>query len=141
MQTESIWQKTAEGKGFASLQESISCEACVIGGGMAGVLTAYFLKQKGVDVILLEASSIGSGQTKNTTAKITAQHGLKYAHLIHEFGIEAARQYASLNQEAILDYERIIKNHQIACDIRRRGARQSGISCGERGRLAGLSDR
>ena len=117
MQTESIWQKTAEGKGFASLQESISCEACVIGGGMAGVLTAYFLKQKGVDVILLEASSIGSGQTKNTTAKITAQHGLKYAHLIHEFGIEAARQYASLNQEAILDYERIIKNHQIACDF------------------------
>ncbi|MCI8332003.1 MAG: FAD-dependent oxidoreductase [Clostridiales bacterium] len=119
MQTESIWQKIAKRKPSASLQESISCKTCVIGGGLAGVLTAYFLTQAGVDTVLMEASSIGSGQTKNTTAKITAQHGLKYAHLVHEFGIEAAKQYASLNQEAILDYENIITKHHIACDFER----------------------
>ncbi|MCI8590306.1 MAG: FAD-dependent oxidoreductase [Clostridiales bacterium] len=117
MKSESIWQKTAKRSPTASLQESISCEACVIGGGMAGVLTAYFLTQKGVDTVLVEASSIGSGQTKNTTAKITAQHGLKYAHLTHEFGIEAAKQYASINQGAISDYERIIEKHKIECDF------------------------
>ena len=45
-------------------------EVVVIGGGMAGLLCAYLLKESGVPSIVLEADRICSGQTKNTTAKI-----------------------------------------------------------------------
>lgn len=119
MQSKSIWSQTAKAEKRPRLEEDITCTACVIGGGMAGVLSAYFLTEQGVDTVLLEASSIGSGQTKNATAKITSQHGLKYAHLEHEYSVGAARQYAALNQEAIEQYEKLIEKHHIDCDFER----------------------
>lgn len=41
-----------------------------------------FLKEKGVNYLLVEGRSICSGITKNTTAKITVQHGMVYADLL-----------------------------------------------------------
>ena len=57
-------------------------ETAVIGGGMAGVLAAWLLKEAGKKVILLEAAELASGQTGKTTAKITSQHGLIYDRLL-----------------------------------------------------------
>ncbi len=54
--------------------------------GMAGILIGYMLKQNGIDVILIDAAEMASGNTKNTTAKITSQHDLIYDKLISEFG-------------------------------------------------------
>ncbi len=76
---ESIWKKTVEIPKRDSLKEELHTQAVVIGAGMAGILTAYLLKQKGVESIVLEAERIGGGQTQNTTAKITSQHNLIYA--------------------------------------------------------------
>ena len=61
-------------------------EVIVIGAGMAGLLTAYFLKEEGKDVLVLEAKEVASGQTGRTTAKITSQHGLKYSKLLKDVG-------------------------------------------------------
>ena len=66
---ESIWMRREELPNFQSLTSDKNTEAVVIGGGMAGILTAYLLKHRGVSVILLEADRIGWGRTKNTTAK------------------------------------------------------------------------
>ena len=82
---------------------------------MAGVLCAYFLKQKGVDYVLVEASEIGSGITKNTTAKITSQHGLIYETLLSKFGKEKARMYLDANNKALKEFQKLC-NH-IDCDF------------------------
>lgn len=115
----SIWSKGIEMPHFESLNEKLEVEAVVIGGGMAGLLTAYRLKEKGVDAVILEASEVCSGQTKNTTAKITAQHGLIYDRLITAFGEEKAAQYARANLKAIDEYERIIDKERIKCSFER----------------------
>ncbi|MGM9638747.1 MAG: FAD-dependent oxidoreductase [Butyricicoccaceae bacterium] len=94
-------------------------ENIVIGGGMAGVLTAYFLHKSGREVILLEAETLGSGQTGGTTAKITCQHGLLYHRLIDTFGLARARQYADANRRAIDLYGRIAEAEGIDCGYRR----------------------
>jgi len=60
---------------------------------MAGILTAYFLKQKGINYQLVEATTIANGITKNTTAKITSQHGLIYDSLFSSVGTEKAKMY------------------------------------------------
>ena len=79
---------------------------------MAGILTGYMLKQNGIDVVLIDAAKMASGNTKNTTAKITSQHDLIYDKLISEFGEEKARQYAKANELAIKKYKRILKKEK-----------------------------
>lgn len=94
-------------------------EVAVIGAGMAGILTAYFLTLQGMKVIVLEADRIGSGQTQNTTAKITSQHGIIYEKLIKNLGSEKARLYGAGNHAAIDKYQEIIERENIPCDFER----------------------
>lgn len=112
---ESIWSKDTNIDKREALAGNLKADVAVIGGGMAGVLTAYFLKRRGVDVVLLEGRKIGGGQTKNTTAKITSQHDLIYNKLIHDFGEEKAAGYAMANENAIKEYRRIIEEERIDC--------------------------
>lgn len=115
---ESIWTKTCSIPKREPLQKDIKTEVAVIGAGMAGILIAYQLQKAGKQVVVLEADRIASGQTKNTTAKITSQHDLIYANLIQSQGEEKARQYAMANETAIAEYRRIIEEEKIPCDFR-----------------------
>lgn len=115
----SIWSKSVSMPHFESLENDLESDAVIIGGGMAGLLTAYMLKEKGVDAVILEAAEICSGQTANTTAKITCQHGLIYKRLIDAFGEKNAQKYAQSNADAIDEYERIIDKEGIKCSFER----------------------
>ena len=111
----SIWNETTEIPRRNSLKGNYRAEIAVIGAGLAGILTAYYLAEKGMDVIVLDANRIGSGQTGYTTAKITSQHNLIYQKLEKTMGTHLASQYAVANQKAIHDYKRLIKNKNISC--------------------------
>ena len=89
---------------------------------MAGILIGYMLKQNGIDVILIDAAEMASGNTKNTTAKITSQHDLIYDKLISEFGEKKARQYAKANELAIKKYKEITKERKIECEFEEKSA-------------------
>lgn len=91
----------------------------VIGAGMAGILTAYYLQKEGKSVLVLEAEKTASGQTGRTTAKITSQHDLKYSKLIKKVGIAAVRTYACANETAIQEYENLILERKIECQFQR----------------------
>ena len=87
----SVWSESCEFKKREVLGKDINTDILIIGAGIAGILTAYMLKQNGREVVLIDAAKIASGNTKNTTAKITSQHDLIYDKLINEFGEEKAR--------------------------------------------------
>ena len=117
---DSIWTQTAQLPRFPPLQSDLKSDVLIIGGGMAGLLCAYQLSQAGVDYALVEADRICGGTTKNTTAKITAQHGLIYHKLIREFGVGRARLYLEANQAALEQYRRLCAN--IDCDFEEKDA-------------------
>jgi len=48
-------------------------EAVVVGGGIVGVSSAYYLARRGVDVTVIERSSVGSGNTGRANGGIRAQ--------------------------------------------------------------------
>ncbi len=114
----SIWEASARSEHFEPLKESKSTEALIIGGGIAGILCAYKLKNAGVDCMLVEAAEICGGITKNTTAKITLQHGLIYDKMIKRFGEDKARLYVEAQTKAGAEYARLCEN--IDCDFQNR---------------------
>lgn len=114
---DSIWTRTASRPAFPALEGGRKTEIAVIGGGLAGILTAELLRREGADVVVLEADRIGGGQTAGTTAKLTAQHGLKYSQLIRDLGPEAARQYARANLQAVERLRRLVRERGIDCDF------------------------
>lgn len=116
----SVWQDGVIMPKFPVLDGDKSTDVLIIGGGMAGILCAYMLRGAGVDYILLEADKIASGITKNTTAKITSQHGLIYDKLIKKFGIEKASQYLKTNEYAIRKYREICT--PLDCDFEEKDA-------------------
>lgn len=112
---ESIWQNTVNAIHFDGLTKSIKTDVLIIGGGMAGLLCAHALHEEGIDYALLEAERICSGITKNTTAKITAQHGLIYSDIIKKYSTNWAKLYLNANLSAKDKYKKLCKN--IDCDF------------------------
>ena len=112
---ESVWSAECELPRFPALETDLSTDTLIIGGGMAGLLCAHMLQKAGVDTVLVEAKNICGGITKNTTAKITAQHGLIYHRLLRQFGFEKARLYYRANQEALKAFRSLCRD--VDCDF------------------------
>ncbi|MCR2019871.1 FAD-binding oxidoreductase, partial [Blautia pseudococcoides] len=96
----SLWMDETKIQSFPELTKDITADVAVVGGGMTGILTAHFLSEQGMQVVVLEADRVGGGQTGKTTAKITSQHGVIYQKLLAKHGEEAAGKYAAENQKA-----------------------------------------
>ena len=118
MRTESIWEQQANEAARPGFSGRKKIQTAVVGGGMAGILTALYLKEAGQDVMVLEAARIGSGQTGRTTAKVTAQHGACCGRLIRELGEEKAGLYAAANRRAVEEYRRLVREKKIDCGWR-----------------------
>ena len=115
---ESVWEKTASKPRFDALNRNKNVDVLIIGGGIAGILCTYKLKNAGVDCMLVEATEICDGITKNTTAKITLGHGLIYDKMIKRFGEDKARLYVDAQNKAIKEYTKLCEN--IDCDFETR---------------------
>ncbi len=113
----SIWKEFSEKKNFEKLNDNLECDVLVIGGGMAGILTAYYLQKVGRNVVLVEAHTIGSGMTANTTAVITAQHDTMYKDMIANNGYDVAKDYLYANLQAVENFKQLVEDEQIDCDF------------------------
>jgi len=120
----SLWIDSClnERKEHKKLENNIETEVCIIGGGLTGLTTAYYLSKQGKKVVVLEKDRICNHTSGNSTAKITSQHGLFYNYLINSYGKESAREYLYANEEAINNIEEIIKNENINCDFKKKDA-------------------
>ncbi len=112
----SIWTETARLPRFPALEGDVSADVLIVGGGIAGLLCAWKLRQAGADCILVEARQICSGVTGNTTAKVTAQHGLTFHKLVRRFGPERAGLWLRANLAAVEEYRALCR--EIDCDFR-----------------------
>lgn len=110
----SLWNETVTRRDFPTLEGDTETEVLIIGGGIAGILTAYFLQENGVPYILVEKDRICGETTGNTTAKITFQHGLIYHKLLKSYGPETAKMYLQANRAAFEKYAELC--HDIDCE-------------------------
>ncbi|BBW98020.1 FAD-dependent oxidoreductase [Geobacillus sp. FSL W8-0032] len=114
---EPYWRDSVPLPSFSTLDEDISVDVAVIGGGISGITTAYLLATQGVRVALVEADRLLNGTTGHTTAKITAQHDLIYDELISHFGAEKARLYYDACMDALRFIRLTVESREIDCDF------------------------
>jgi glycine/D-amino acid oxidase-like deaminating enzyme len=117
---ESLWIDQTPVPEYPRLEGAeLLVDVAVVGGGIAGLLTAYRLWRRGAKVALLEARRLVSGETGHTTAHLTALHDTPFQDLERKFGREASATLAQLGQAAIATLETIASEHGIDCDLLR----------------------
>ena len=92
-------------------------DVCIIGAGIVGLSTGYYLSKMGLKVAIVDKSEVGAKASGHTTAKITLQHGLIYSYLNDTFGLDTAYSYFKANKEAISNIKNIIDSENIDCDF------------------------
>ncbi|MET0792871.1 MAG: FAD-dependent oxidoreductase [Polyangiaceae bacterium] len=113
------WRLTEGSSHLRALDEDISVDVCVVGAGMAGLLCALELAERGRSVVVLERSKPGAGDTGFTTAHLTALLDTRYVELEKTFGADTARLVASSHLRGIAHLERVVNKYAIECDFRR----------------------
>lgn len=116
----SLWSSETKMPEFEKLGGDCKTDVLIVGGGMAGLMCARLLTDAGVECAVVEKGRICGGVTKNTTAKITAQHGAIYSKLIKTLGREKAQMYLKANLEAVEGIADMCKN--IDCNFERKDA-------------------
>ena len=115
--SKSVWMTTALPQ-FPVLREKIETDVCVIGGGIAGLTTAYLLAREGKSVVLIDAGEIGGGETGRTTAHFFPPDN-RYFVIEDAFGADKARLVAESFRQATVLVESIVKNEKIDCEFER----------------------
>ncbi len=113
----SIWQDIPM-PSFPPLAGDTRTDVLIIGGGIAGLLTAHYLKESGVRCLLVEKGRICGGVTQNTTAKINVQQGLVYHKLLKRYGEETAVGFYAANTAALEEYAKLAET--FPCDFERK---------------------
>lgn len=115
----SPWVDSVPATDYPALDGDLAVDVAIVGGGIAGIMAAFLLKAAGRTVALVEAGRLLQGVTGQSTAKLTSQHGLVYAHLLQHFGRDKAAAYAAANQAAIEHVAQTAGELGIDCDFSR----------------------
>jgi glycine/D-amino acid oxidase-like deaminating enzyme/nitrite reductase/ring-hydroxylating ferredoxin subunit len=115
----SFWNDTAPSAPYPDISLGLTMDVVIIGGGIAGLTSAYMLKQEGLKVAVIEAERIASHVTGHTTGKLTSGHGLFYRYMIDHYSEEQARLYAEANEAAVNRVESTSHELGILCDYER----------------------
>lgn len=107
-------------KRYPSLNQNINCDVVVIGGGITGCLTLYYLSQFNIDSVLIEKNLIGNGSTSASTGLLRYEVDTDLHTLINKIGEKKAVRAFKLCQKAIDDIENIIYNMNQLCDFERK---------------------
>lgn len=108
-----------------------TAEVVVIGGGMLGVWSTYWLAKAGVPVVLLEKSAIGWGATGRNGGFLTGGAAIGYPALISLLGRETAKKLFALTMEGQELAHQVVNEEGINCDLRRTGTLSLALSDAE----------
>jgi glycine/D-amino acid oxidase-like deaminating enzyme/nitrite reductase/ring-hydroxylating ferredoxin subunit len=117
--TVSYWEASENLLNKRALDNSFETDVCIIGGGIAGLTTAYLLTQAGRQVIVIDDGAIGGGETCRTTAHLSNAIDDRIYRIEEWHGEEKTRLAVDAHTQAINEIERIIETEKIDCDFLR----------------------
>lgn len=117
--TVSYWEASENLLNKNALDESIETDVCIIGGGIAGLTTAYLLTKAGKKVVVVDDGAIGGGETSRTTAHLSNALDDRIYRVEGWHGEEKAQLAVDAHTRSIGEIERIVESEKIDCDFLR----------------------
>lgn len=115
----SYWIDSAEPLLYTPVNSDMETDVLIVGGGIAGLTTAYCLAQSGRRIILLEDGALGSGESGRTTAHITYALDDRYYDLENIFGEEKTALAAQSHKAALEWVAGTVTTLNINCNFKR----------------------
>jgi gamma-glutamylputrescine oxidase len=98
------------------LQQNISTDVVVIGGGMAGLTAAQSFSKRGLRVVLLEKNFCGSGASGKSSGFVTPNSELSLNDLIRLYGEDGAKKLWKFIESGVAHIRTNIQQFTIDCD-------------------------
>jgi glycine/D-amino acid oxidase-like deaminating enzyme len=89
----------------------------IIGGGLAGVMTAYACAVAGQRAVLLEADRLGSGGSGRSSGVCAGEAGLSFRELEAAAGRRTARAHAEQSRKSVMELAAAVKRLKIKADF------------------------
>ncbi len=102
---------------FPKLDRDLEVDVVVVGGGIAGLTTAYLLAAAGRSVVVLERSTCAEIDTGHTTAHLTMVTDTRLRDLVKQFGRTHAQAVWDAGLAAIARIDQIVIDEEIDCDF------------------------
>ena len=112
----SIWNINEKERKIKKLDKDIDIDILIIGAGITGMMTGYYLKDN-KSVVIVDSNKYGHGVTLNTTAKLTYLQGDIYNRIKNTTNIDNANKYLESQILAINLFKEIIDKENIDCDF------------------------
>jgi glycine/D-amino acid oxidase-like deaminating enzyme len=105
------------------LEGDLKCDVVIVGGGFAGIATAYFLKkaEPTLSVAVLEAEVIGFGASGRNAGFAMTTFGLMMSLTKTFFGPDKTRQSHRYMERAVDLVGELVAEHHLDCDYERTG--------------------
>lgn len=118
----SLWGATAIANPVnRRLQESLQADVLVVGGGYTGLSSALHLAERGADVVLLEAMSIGFGGSGRNAGLVNANVWQNPSHVAAQLGPRAGERFNRALRDSPAVVFDLVERLGLECDARRSG--------------------
>jgi gamma-glutamylputrescine oxidase len=129
MQSESLshWQRTVSAFPLAT-DLPLTADVAVVGGGLLGVATCYWLARTGVEVVLLEKTALAWGATGRNGGFVRAGPAGSYLETITRLGRDVARATMDVTLESQTLLRQVVQEETLACEYREPGSLRLAIT-------------
>lgn len=106
-------------------------QVVVIGGGITGASTAYWLRQYGVEVTLIERRGLSGGATGRNGGHLVSGPADNFSAVVRRCGPEAAKAIYQFTFDTISDIQAFVTEHQIECGLQMNGTATLALQADE----------
>lgn len=104
---------------FPKLSEDLETEVCIVGSGISGISIAYELVKRGVEVVMIEAREILSGETGRTSGHLASALDDGYVNIKAKHGDKGAAAAAESHTWALEHVGEVARELGIECEYRK----------------------
>ncbi len=116
---QAIWTDRQPRRLYPRIDRDVEVDVAIVGAGITGITAALLLRKAGASVALLDRHHLGDGETRASSAHLSALLDDRYSALQRELSDDDLRLVARAARRSIDAIEDLVQGLEIDCDFRR----------------------